>query len=134
LRRGQSLLELALCAPILVLLALGTVATVQIADARAGLDAATEAAADVAARSPDAATALTSGQARFASVLADYPVRAASLRLSVGDFGRTSQVTATSNGFVDVGWAAMLPLPSRVMLQSQVTLQLEAWRTHRSRP
>jgi Flp pilus assembly protein TadG len=133
-RRGQALLELALCAPILVLLALGTVATVQIADARAGLDAATEAAADVAARSPDAATALTSGQARFASVLADYPVRAASLRLSVGDFDRTSQVTATATGFVDVGWAAVPPLPGRVVLQSRVVLQLELWRSHRSGP
>jgi len=41
--RAQALLELALCAPIAILLALGTVAAVQIAGARAGLDAATQA-------------------------------------------------------------------------------------------
>ncbi len=130
--RAQSLLELALCAPIVMLLALGTAATVQIADARAGLDAATQAAASAAARAPDATSAAAAAQARFASVVSDYPLRAAALRLSVGDFDRAGQVTASSAAFVDVGWAAFLLLPSHVTFQSRVVLRLEPWRTHRS--
>ncbi len=129
-KRGQSLLELALCAPILLLLALGTAAIVQIADARTGLDAATQAAAGVAARAPDATSAAAAAQARFASLVSAYPLRAAALRLSVGDFNRAGQVTAWSSAFVDVGWAALLLVPSHVTLQSQVVLRLEPWRTH----
>ena len=129
--RGQSLIELALCAPIVLLLVLGTAASVQIADARAGLDAATQAAAGAAARAPDATSAAAAAQACFASVISDYPLREAALRLSVGDFNRAGQATASSSAFVDVGWAALLLVPSHVTLQSQVVLQLEPWRTHR---
>lgn len=129
--RGQSLLELALCAPIVMLLALGTVATVQIADARAGLDAATQAAAGVAARAPDATSAASAAQARFASVISDYPLCGAALQLSVGDLNRAGHVTASSSAFVNVGWAALILLPSHVTLQSHVVLRLEPWRTHR---
>jgi Flp pilus assembly protein TadG len=129
--RGQSLLELALCAPIVMLLALGTAATVQIAGARAGLDTATQAAAGAAARAPDATSATGAAQARFASVASGYPLRGATLRVSVGDFTRAGQVRAASSAFVDVGWAAFLLLPSQVWLQSQVVLHLEPWRTHR---
>lgn len=129
--RGQSLLELALCAPIVIILALGTAATVQIAGARAGLDAATQAAAGAAARAPDATSAAGTAQARFASVVSDYPLRGAALRLSVGDFNRAGLVTASSSAFVDVGWAAFLLLPTHVPLQSEVVLRLEPWRTHR---
>jgi Flp pilus assembly protein TadG len=128
---GQSLLELALCAPIVILLALGTAATVEIADARAGLDAATEAAAGAVVRAPDAASGTNAAQARFASVVIDYPLRTAALHLSVGDFSRGGEVTASSTAFVDIGWAAMLLLPGHVTLQSQVVLRLEPWRTHR---
>lgn len=129
--RGQSLLELALCAPIVILLALGAAATAQIAGARAGLDAATQAAAGAAARAPDATSAARAAQARFASAVSDYPLRGAALRLSVGEFQRAGQVIASSSAFVDVGWAALLLLPSHVTLQSQVVLHLEPWRTHR---
>lgn len=132
--RGQSLIELALCAPIVLILALGTAATVQIADAHAGLDAATQAAAGAAARAPDATSAAAAAQARFASVVSDYPLRAASLRLSVGDFNRAGEVTAASAAYVDVGWAALVLVPSHVTLRSQVVLQLEPWRTHRPAP
>ncbi|HEV2033888.1 MAG TPA: TadE/TadG family type IV pilus assembly protein [Candidatus Dormibacteraeota bacterium] len=129
---GQSLLELALCAPIVILLALGTAATVQIAGASTGLDAATQAAAGAAARAPDATSAAGAAQARFASVVSDYPLRGAALRLSIGDFNRAGLVIASSSAFVDVGWAALLPFPSHVPLQSQVVLRLEPWRTHRA--
>jgi Flp pilus assembly protein TadG len=129
--RAQALLELAICAPIVILLSLGTVAAVQVAGARAGLDAATNAAADAAARAPDPSTAVAAAQQRFAAVVADYPLRATTLNLSVGGFDRAGTIAASSSGFVDLGWAAFVLLPSHVMLQSQVVLQLEPWRTHR---
>jgi Flp pilus assembly protein TadG len=129
--RGQALLELALCAPIVILLALGTIAAVQVAGAHAGLDAATQAAADAAARSADPSSAVAAAQQRFASVVADYPLRSAIFTVSVGRFTRADQVVASSSGFVDLGWAGFLLLPSHVKLQSQVVLRLEPWRTHR---
>lgn len=128
--RGQALLELALCAPVAILLAIGTVAAVQVADARTGLDAATEAAANAAARAPDAATAAVAAHERFSSVIAGYPVHAASLTVSVGDFARAGPVTASSSAQIDLEWAAFVLLPSRVTLHSQVVLRLEPWRSH----
>src|SRR4029077_11882614 len=71
--RAQALLELALCAPVVIFLALAAVAAVQFASARAGLDAATQAAADAAARAPDPAAANESAQSRFESIVAGYP-------------------------------------------------------------
>src|ERR1700675_2657008 len=117
---AQALLELALCAPLVILLAVGTVASVQLAGARAGLEAATQAAATAAARAPDPATAMAAAQARFSSVVADYPMRSATLRVSVGDFDRAGHVTASSSALVDLGWAPLLLLPSQVTLQAQV--------------
>jgi Flp pilus assembly protein TadG len=132
-RSGQSLVELALCAPILLLLALGAVAVVRVADANAGLSAATQAAAAVAARAPDAATAQRDAEQRFASMAAGYPLRSAVIQLTLGDFGRTDQVVATSSGSVDIAWAAFF-LPGRVALKSVVVVHLELWRTHRALP
>jgi Flp pilus assembly protein TadG len=128
--RGQALLELALCAPLVVLLTLGTVATVQVASARAGLEAATQVAAEAAARAPNAATALATAHDRFQGVVAGYPVRSATLVVSVGDFGRAGEVTASSSASIDIAWAAFLLLPSHVTLRSKVTLPLEPWRSH----
>jgi Flp pilus assembly protein TadG len=132
--RGQALLELALCAPIAILLALGTVAMVQVAGARSGLDAATQAAADAAARAPDPVSAVAAAQARFSSVVAGYPMREPTLTISVGDFARTGNVTASSSAHVNLAWAAFLLLPDELTLQSQVVVKLEPWRTHRPSP
>jgi Flp pilus assembly protein TadG len=129
--RAQALLELALCAPVVMLLALGTVAAVQVAGASAGLEAATQAAADAAARAPDEATAVTLAQERFSSVVAGYPMRSATLSVSVGAFDRVGHVTASSSARVDLGWAAFLLLPAQVTLNSQAVVPLEPWRTHR---
>ena len=90
-----------------------------------------EALSRAAARAPDATSATGAAQARFASVASGYPLRGATLRVSVGDFTRAGQVRAASSAFVDVGWAAFLLLPSQAWLQSQVVLHLEPWRTHR---
>jgi Flp pilus assembly protein TadG len=130
--RAQALLELALCAPIVILLALGTVAGVEVAAARAGLDAATQAAADAAARAPDATSAVEAAHERFWTMIAGYPVEETSFSVSVGDFGRAGRVTASSSVRVDLAWAALLLLPSHMTLKSVIVVPLEPWRTHRS--
>jgi Flp pilus assembly protein TadG len=129
--RAQALLELALCAPIVMLLALGTVAAVQVAGAGAGLEAATPSAADAAARAPDPASAVAAAQARFSSLVAGYPLGSATLSVSVGSFDRAGHVTASSSARVDLGWAAFLMLPGQLTLRSQAVVPLEPWRTHR---
>jgi Flp pilus assembly protein TadG len=132
-QRGQSIVELALCAPILMLLALGAAAAVQVADAGAGLDAATQAAAAAAARAPDGASAQGDAEQRFESMIAGYPLRSAVLHVALGSFGRADQVVATASGSVDIAWAAFF-LPGRVVLKSAAVVDLEPWRTRRSGP
>jgi Flp pilus assembly protein TadG len=127
---GQALLELALCAPVVLLLTLGTVASVQVASARAGLDAATQAAAEAAARAPSAGAATAAAEARFRAVIADYPVRSATLVVSVGDFDRNGSVVTSSSASIEMVWAAFLLLPSQVDLHSQVHVRFESWRSH----
>ena len=129
--RGQSLLELAICAPVILLLTVGAAATVQVADATAGLEGATEAAAAVAARAPDPATAQEMAQQRFASIIAGYPLSAARLTLTVGDFGRAGRVAASASGTVDLSWAGLM-FPHRFTLESSAVLPLESWRSHSS--
>jgi Flp pilus assembly protein TadG len=115
-----------------ILLALGTVAAVQMAAARAGLQAATQAAADAAVRAPDATTAVEAAHERFSTMIAAYPMEATSFTISVGDFGRAGRVTASSSVRVDLAWAALLLLPSHMTLKSVIVVPLEPWRTHRS--
>jgi len=129
--RAQALLELALFAPVVILLTLGTVACVQLAGARAGLDAATQAAGDAAARSPDQSTAVASALEHFTDVAAGYPLRSATLTVSMSGFRRGDHITAASSALIDLGWAPFLLLPTPVMLRSQVVVRLEPWRTHR---
>jgi len=128
---GQALLELALCAPVVILLALGVAAVVQVQTAAAGLDAATNAAASAAARGPDPLMADAVARSRFAEVVTGYPLRGATIRISVGSFDRATDVTATSQAFVDVGWAGLVP-SRRVDLRSRAVMRLEPWRSHRA--
>jgi Flp pilus assembly protein TadG len=131
--RGQSLVELAVCAPVVLALAAGTVATVEIVDGRAGLEAATQAAAAEAASAPDPATAQLGAQARFAAVIAGYPVRSALLRVTFGGFSRTDQVVADSSGQVEPFWS-VLDLPGALTLESRVTIPIEPWRSRTPGP
>ena len=128
--RGQSLVELAICAPAVMFLTLGAVATVQVVDARAGLEAATQAAAAEAARAPGPAVASSQAKARFTSMVAGYPLRSAHLTITLGQFNRTDQVIATASGGVGVGWAALV-FPNVMTVQCRVTVPLEQWRSHR---
>lgn len=131
--RGQSLVELALCAPIMMLLVLGGAAAVEVADANAGLSAATQAAAAAAARAPDAATALSEAQQRFESMIAGYPVHSAVIQVTFGDFSRADHVVATASGRVEIAWAAFF-LPGQVFVNSRAVVHLEPWRTRRAPP
>ena len=128
---GQALVELALCAPVVILLALGVATVVQVQTAAAGLDAATKAAASAAARAPDPHTADVVARSRFADVVTGYPLSGATIRISIGSFDRATDVTATSLAFVELGWAALVP-SRRVDLRSRAVMRLEPWRTHRA--
>jgi hypothetical protein len=116
---------------VVLLLTLGAVATTQIVDARAGLEAATQAAAAQAARAPDAALAASEAQARFASMIADYPLSSAHLTIMLGQFNRRDEVIATASGSVDVAWAALF-FPRVMTLQCRTAVPLEQWRSHRT--
>jgi Flp pilus assembly protein TadG len=129
LSRGQSLVELAICAPIVTLLTLGVVAMVQVADATAGLEAATQAAAAAAARAPDPGSAQLAAEEQFSAVIDAYPLTAARLRLSLGSFQRGKTLFAESSAVVEIGWAGVLGLPRRLALSSTAETRVEAWRT-----
>jgi Flp pilus assembly protein TadG len=130
-RSGQALLELALCAPVVVLLALGVAGVVQIQDAAAGLDAATKGAGEAASRAPDPRTADTAARTRFADVVSAYPLRGTVLRLSLGNFSRATELEVTSEAFVDVSWAGLV-LPHEFKIHAHTVVHLEPWRTHRA--
>jgi Flp pilus assembly protein TadG len=128
---GQALVELALCAPVVMILAVGAAAVVQVEDAAAGLDAATHAAAIAASRAPDPATATKAAQARFAAVVTGYPLSGTTLAIDLSGFQRDGHLTVSSTAFVDVAWAALV-LPHHVEVRSRAVMRIEPWRTHRT--
>jgi len=134
LSRGQSLVELAVCAPLVTLLALGTVTLVQLAEAREGLEAATQAAVDAAARAPDAAGATAAARERFVALVGGYPLMDPTLRVSLGDFERGGVVVADSTASVDLGWGGFLGLPGRVVLVASAETRIEEWRSRAPSP
>ena len=128
------MVELALCAPLVALLALGAAAIAQVVDAREGLDAATQAAAAAAARSADPSSAREAAQAQFDAVVAAYPLNGCTLRLDLGTFSRNGVVHAASSGSIDVAWEGLLPLPARVHLEASSAADLEPYRTRGAAP
>jgi Flp pilus assembly protein TadG len=129
--RGQALVELSVCVPIVLLFAVGGAACVQVADARSGLEAATQAAAAAAARAPDASSAKASALQRFQAIVASYPLGSPAVAIDLGGFQRSGQITITSSASVDVGWAGLLHLPADIVLRASAAVNLESWRTHR---
>jgi Flp pilus assembly protein TadG len=127
--RGQALIEVALCTPIIMVLALGTVAAVRLADARSGLDAATASAAASAARAPDRVGAEAAARQRFAAVIAGYPVEGAGVEIDVGGFARGGEVRVTGRGTADLTFALLPGGAARVSLTSRATAQAELWRS-----
>lgn len=120
--RGQALIELALCVPVILVLALGTVTAVQVLESESGLQAATSAALSAAVRAPDASAALAAARESFASIIAGYPVRAPSISIAVDTFARGSLVTADATGTVDTAGA-------HIALRVHDALRLERWRS-----
>jgi hypothetical protein len=118
---------------VITLLALLVAAVVQVEDASAGLDAATHAAAGIAARAPDPITADTAARSRFAAVVVAYPLRGATVEIALGGFSRAKDVTVTSHAYVDVAWAGLV-LPHRIEVWSRADMRVEPWRTHRAPP
>jgi Flp pilus assembly protein TadG len=127
--RGQALLELALSIPVLLLLSVGTVAVIRVADARSGLDAATAAAAATAARQADAVAAGAAARDRFTQLAAGYPLQSPSLTLDLGAFGRGCSVRATAQAGVDLSWAPFPGLPATISLRAAATATVEPWRS-----
>ncbi len=129
--RAQSLVELAICAPVLLLLAVGAASVVQVAEAQAGLDAATRAAAMAAARAPDATAAHDAAIARFDSLIAAYRVRNPSASIVLGSFDRGTDARVASTAWVDVGWAALVLTRRNMQLRAAAAARVEPWRTRR---
>lgn len=120
--RGQALVELALCAPVILVLALGAVTAVQVLEAESGLQAATSAALSAAVRAPDENTAIAAARSSFASVIAGYPLRSPSLSIAVGAFARGSVLTADATATVDT-------IGAHITLHFHDALQVEPWRS-----
>ena len=101
-QRGQALLELALCAPVILALALGAVSAVRVLDAQSGLKAATDAAVSSAVRAPNEDAAIEAAHASFAAIVAAYPLRNAAIDITMPSFTRGSQLNAQSSAFVEL--------------------------------
>jgi len=120
--RGQALVELALCVPVILVLALGAVTAVQVLEAESGLEAATSAALSAAVRAPDPGAAVAAARTSFASVIAGYPVTSPSISIAVGAFVRGSVLTADATATVDAAGA-------HIALRAHAALRVERWRS-----
>ena len=134
-RRGQSLVELALILPLLLVLALGAAELVRLAIARSGLDAATAAAAAAAARAPSASNAVADGTAAFAGVAAGFGLdRTTPVTIATGDFRRGGTVVASASAEVELGFSGIPALGTRWRLQSSGSARIEDWRSRLPAP
>ncbi len=120
--RGQALVELALCVPVILVLALGAVTSVQVLEAESGLQAATSAALSAAVRAPDPGAAIAAARSSFATVIAGYPLSSSSISVAVGAFARGSLLTADATATVEAAGA-------RIALRVHTALQVERWRS-----
>ena len=123
-QRGQALLELALCAPVILTLALGAVSAVRVLDAQSGLKAATDAAVSAAVRAPNEDTAIAAAHATFAAMVAAYGLRNAVIDVVAPTFSRGSQLSAHASASVDMP-------TGRIALSANAIGVIE---TYRSRP
>ena len=120
--RGQALVELALCVPVILVLALGTVTVVQVVEAESGLQAATSAALSAAVRAPDPDKAIAAARSSFASVIAGYPLSSPSISIALGAFARGSLLTADGTATVEAAGA-------HIALHVHGALRVERWRS-----
>ncbi len=120
--RGQALVELALCVPVILVLALGAVTSVQVLEAESGLQVATSAALNAAVRAPDPGAAIAAARSSFATVIAGYPLSSPSISVAVGAFARGSLLTADATATVEAAGA-------HIALRVHAALQVERWRS-----
>ena len=120
--RGQALVELALCVPVILILALGSVTAVQVLEAESGLQAATGAALSAAVRAPDPGAAIAAARSSFATVIAGYPLSAPAISIALGAFARGSLLTADATATVDTAGA-------HITLRVHSALRVERWRS-----
>jgi Flp pilus assembly protein TadG len=120
--RGQALVELALCVPVILVLALGAVTVVQLVEAESGLQAATSAALSAAVRAPDSDKAIAAARSSFASVIAGYPLSSPSISIALGAFARGSLLTADATATVEAAGA-------HIALHVHTALRVERWRS-----
>lgn len=128
--RGQALLELAVCMPVVLLLGFGAAGVVQVADAASGLRAATDAGVAAAVRASSGTQAIAAGHQSFRSVIAAYPIRNAELIFATPSFQRGAIITATADGDVDLAWESMSFLPTSIHLTMSASMEVEPWRSH----
>ena len=128
-RHGQSLVELAICLPVLVVLTLGGAAVARVADARSGLDAATQAALAAAARSRDEASARSAGAQEFALAIAGYPVTGSALTLTAPGFDRGTTWVGRSTAWVDISFVPIPGLPRAIRVEASGAATIETWRS-----
>ena len=131
--RGQSLVELAVALPAVLMLALGSAALLRLADAKSGLDGATAAAVADAARQSSSAAAALCGSQRFAAITAQYPLQHAQLTLA-GTFDRGSLYTGTAQATVDLSFVQLWFLPRSVQIQARAQALVEPWRSRARQP
>lgn len=131
--RGQSLVELAVALPAVLMLALGSAALLRLVDAKSGLDGATAAAVADAARQSDATEAALCGRQRFVAVVAQYPLRSPQLTLS-GSFARGSFYAGTGRATVDLSFVPLWFLPRSVALQAEAQALVEPYRSRAQQP
>ena len=120
--RGQALVELALCVPVILVLALGSVTAVLVLEAETGLQAATSAALSAAVRAPDAGAAIAAARSSFATVIAGYPLSSPAISVNLGAFARGSLLTADASATVDTAGA-------HIALRVHASLRVERWRS-----
>jgi Flp pilus assembly protein TadG len=113
----------------MLLLVLGVVVLARLADAKAGVDGATAAAASAAARAPTEAQAQLAGTAAFRSALAGYALQGGSVTLSTNGLARSGSVAAIGLALVDLSFAPVPGLPRRVLVRSTAVAPVETWRT-----
>jgi Flp pilus assembly protein TadG len=120
--------EAALVLPLMLTLALGVVYIARLADAIAGVDAATAAAAGAAARAPSAADAQSAGQAAFAAALAGYGLKLGAVSIDTGSFDRQGTVTARGHARVDL---TFVPVPGagRPVIAAVASAPIQRWRS-----
>lgn len=131
MKRGQSLVELAITLPLLATLAFGGVALARLAVTQARLDAATAAAAAAAARQPSSDQGAKQGRTAFEQAQAGYPLASAAVSIAGGAWTRGGTVRATGSASFDFGLPA---LPGRVLLKSRAAALIEPYRSHPPSP